>query len=408
MLFAALLACNGSDEPPVDSTPATTDITWYADVEPLVYDKCSACHTDDGVGGVDLTDYATASEKGALLAAYVSSGGMPLPASDPDCRSYAGHERMNLSDDEVAALVAWGEGGVPLGDEADRTPNLEVPQVSLSDTDARLPMFEAHQLDLNASGNEYYCMVLDNPFDETTFVTGIDVDLGTREVVHHMVLAVDAGKDAGIEYGTDGSERQFPCADPVVESDWSVLHAWTPGMEPVEFPEGMGMKVEPDDQIVLQMHYFGDPDEVYTDLSAYELRTADSVETEVFMTAIGPTDFVIQAGDSESTAMDGLKNTGYGDVQILGAFPHMHLLGSYFESWVSDADGGETCVLDGKYDFNHQMTYMFEEPVEYGDGDVLRFRCTWDNSAGTSNVRYGEGTDEEMCFLLFYYAIPEG
>ena len=401
-MLLLLFACNGPDPKPVDSV--TADITWYGDVEPLVYEKCSACHTSNGVGGADLTAYDIASERGELVAAYVEAGEMPLPAADPTCRTYVGHERMNLSEDERAALIDWGRGGTPRGDEADRSEGLEVPNVTLPDTDAELPMFEAHELELEANGNEYYCMVLDNPFTETTYVTGLDVALGTREVVHHMVLAIDQGKDAGIEYGTDGTERQFSCKDPVVESDWMLVHAWTPGMEPVEFPEGMGLKIEPDDQLVLQMHYFGDPDEAYTDLSAYKLRTTDSIETEVGMFAFGPTNFVIEAGDAESRAMDGWKNNGFGDVTVLGAFPHMHLLGSRFESWIAEDEGGETCLIEGEYDFDHQMTYMFEEPVTWGDGDTLRFRCTWDNSQGTSDVTYGEGTDEEMCFMLFYYA----
>ena len=404
-MLLALLACNGPDDSPVDSTPSA-DATWYADVEPLVYEKCSSCHTADGVGGADLTDYEVASASGELLAAYVEAREMPLPAADPECRPYVGHERMNLTDDERQLLVDWARGGAPLGDEAERAEGLEMPVTTLQDTDAELPMFEAHELQLEANGNEYYCMVLDNPFEETTWITGIDVELGTREVVHHMVLAVDANKDAGIEYGTDGTEAQFTCKDPVVESDWMLVHAWTPGMEPVEFPEGMGMKIEPDDQIVLQMHYFGDPDETYTDLSAYKLRTADSVDTEVHMTAFGPTSFSIPAGESAATAMDGMTNRGWGDFHILGAFPHMHLLGSYFESWVRHDDGSETCVLQGEYDFDHQMTYMFEEPLVWSDGETLRFRCTWDNSEGTETVRYGEGTDEEMCFMLFYYAQP--
>ncbi|MCP4917257.1 MAG: c-type cytochrome [Proteobacteria bacterium] len=403
MLFL-LAACTGADDPtPPDSSSATTtDVTWYRDIEPISYAKCAACHDGTGVGPGDWTSYEEASAAGDRIAWWVDQGEMPLPASDPECRTYAGHERMNLTDEEIAALVAWGDGGTPLGDEADQTPDLSIPVVTLTDTDTDLPMFEAHTLQLNDQGNEYWCQVLDNPFEETTYITGIDVDLGDREVVHHMVLAIDQNKNAGIEYGTDGATAQFECSNPVVESDWLLIHAWTPGMEPVEFAEGQGYKVEPDQQIVLQMHYFGDPAETYTDLSTYRFRTTDSVDQVVEMGAFGPTDFQIAPGDGAATATDGLKNTFGTDIEILGAFPHMHLLGSHFRSWVA-SDDTEICVLDGRYDFDHQMTYMFEEPVDLKEGDRLKFECTWDNSAGTETVSFGEGTDEEMCFLLFYY-----
>lgn len=402
MLFL-LAACTGTDDVPAnDSVTPTTDVTWYRDIEPLSYQKCATCHDGAGVGPGDWTSYDEASAAGPSIAGWVAADEMPLPAADPECRTYVGHERMNLTDDEKAALIAWGEGGAPLGDEADRTPDLTIPGTTLTDTDVELPMISEHTLNVNGQGNEYWCQVLDNPFTETTYITGIDVDLGTREVVHHMVLAIDQNGNAGVEYGTDGDTPEFECSDPVVESDWLLIHAWTPGMEPVEFAEGMGYKVGPDDQIVLQMHYFGDPDTEYKDLSTYKLRTTDSVVQEVGMWAFGPTNFEIAPGDSDATAADTWRNNFGLDVQILGAFPHMHLLGKRFHSWMVKGDE-EECLIEGRYDFDHQMTYMFEEPVIWENGDRLKFECTWDNSEGTDTVTYGEGTDEEMCFMLFYY-----
>lgn len=399
------LACNdGGDATPTDSDAVSTDVTWYADIEPITYQKCATCHEDGGVGPGDWTSYEEASAAGPAIAAWVGADAMPLPAADPECRPYIGHERMNLTDDEKAALIAWGEGGAPLGDEADQTPGLVVPSTTLSDTNASLPMISEHTLTLDGSGNQHWCQVLENPFDETTYVTGIDVELGNREVVHHMVLAIDQGGDAGIEYGTDGTEPEFACTDPVVESDWLLIHAWTPGMEPVEFPEGMGYTIQPGDQLVLQMHYFGDPSQTYTDRSTYKLRTVDEIDQEVGMFAFGPTRFTIEAGNAEATAQDGMTNNFGVDFQVLGAFPHMHTLGRRFHSYMTDAETKEeSCVIEGPYDFDHQMTYMFEDPMTWKQGDRLKFQCTWDNSDGTEDVSFGEGTDEEMCFMLFYY-----
>ena len=413
LIIAALLACNGDNPPADDSTSATEGPTWYADVEPLVYEKCSACHNEQGVGTGDLTDAEVAQSYASTMAVWVEQGEMPLPAADPSCRPYVAHERMNLSEEEKQLFTDWAEAGAPLGDEADRAEGLSIPVTTLQDTDTTVSMTHAHPLELAEDGNEYYCQVVENPFTETTYITGIDVELGVPEVVHHIVFAIDMGGDAGIEYGTDGTQQEFQCRDPVVESDWLLLHAWTPGMEPVEFPDGQGLKVEPGQQLVMQMHYFGDPANPPTDLSSYKLRTTDTIERPVEMAAIGPTNFIIEAGDAEATASDGLRNNFGVDFEILGAFPHMHLLGSHFSSWIIKDDGSEECVLDGEYDFDHQMTYMFEEPALFEDGDRLRFQCTWDNTADNpdqyndppQDVTYGEGTNEEMCFLLFYYSI---
>lgn len=410
LLLPLLVACK--DQAADDST-ASTDLRWYPDIEPIMMEKCATCHQAGGLGPGDWTQYASAAAGSAAIKAYVQAGAMPLPAADADCRPYHGHERMHLSDAERDAIIAWADGGAPEGDPAQST-NPQLPVLSLSDTDITLSMPAAYTLAPAQDGNDYWCMVLDNPLTEPRFITGFDVELNNRAVVHHMVLAIDQGGDAGIEYGTDGHQSTFQCRDPIVESDWLLLHAWTPGMEPVEMPEGVGLRLEPDDQIVLQMHYFTDPEgPSQTDLSAYKLRTAESVPTESYMTAFGPQRIVIPPDEPAHTVEASIRNTFGGPLTVYGAFPHMHLLATGYDSKITRQDGSEECLVRGAYDFDHQMTYMFEEPAIIQPNERLSMSCTWDNTADNprqyndppQTVRFGEGSNEEMCFLLFYYSL---
>jgi hypothetical protein len=73
------------------------------------------------------------------------------------------------------------------------------------------------------------------------------------------------------------------------------------------------------------------------------------------------------------------------------------------------ADGTEACIVaSDRYDFNNQLTYGFTAPVHVSSGTAINLSCTWDNSAENpnqmhdppSNVRYGERTDEEMCYAF--------
>jgi hypothetical protein len=60
------------------------------------------------------------------------------------------------------------------------------------------------------------------------------------------------------------------------------------------------------------------------------------------------------------------------------------------------------------YNFDNQLTFMYKEPFAVNGGDTLGFECTWDNSAENpdqfydtpQDIRYGERTDEEMCFVF--------
>ena len=90
----------------------------------------------------------------------------------------------------------------------------------------------------------------------------------------------------------------------------------------------------------------------------------------------------------------------------------MHLLGKSMRSWIGKSGEEDVCLIGGGYDFGAQMTYMFKEPAIWPQGSNLNVECTWDNSAESpyqyndppQNVTFGEGSDEEMCFALFYYA----
>ena len=64
LVFLLLPACAGqtsTDNASAEDTSAdSAGTTWYEDVEPLVQKSCATCHDGAGVGGVNLTDAATA------------------------------------------------------------------------------------------------------------------------------------------------------------------------------------------------------------------------------------------------------------------------------------------------------------------------------------------------------------
>jgi hypothetical protein len=184
-------------------------------------------------------------------------------------------------------------------------------------------------------------------------------------------------------------------------------------MAPVDFGDE-GMKVEPGDQIILQMHYFQSGSAEQQDQSAYALKTTESVNRQVMMYPYGPTDFKIPAGEEAHSATAEMTNP-YADLRILGVFPHMHWLGTGYASTISNTDGEQVACLAqaDRYDFDFQSTFMFKEPVVWKLGDTVHTTCTWDNSEDNPNqfndppedIGFGEGTNEEMCFFLYYFTL---
>lgn len=415
VLFVAACAKEATtDTATVDSpeTGATPAVTWHEHVEPLIQKNCAACHNADGVGGVDLTHSAVSTMYANTLADLIEHEEMPPPTADPTCQDYKNSEQMNLSDAEKTIFYNWADAGSPLGDVAMAPAPIDWNQ-TLSETNATLSIPAPYTVQPNESGNDYHCFILDNPFEVDTYITGFDVAIDNSQVVHHMLLTIDTESNAGEGSGDTDLSDGWDCSDRIIETDWSLLHAWTPGMAPVEFGSE-GMLVEPGDQIVLQMHYFQSDKTLQQDQSAYTLRTAESVTRQVMMYPYGPTNFTIPAGKQAHTATAEMTNP-YADLRVLGVFPHMHWLGTGYSTTITNPDGDQVeCLAQADhYDFDFQNTYMFTDPVVWKLGDTVHTTCTWDNSEDSphqfndppQDIGWGEGTDEEMCFFLYYFTL---
>lgn len=401
LAFACATPASTSDDSsaPVDSAAADAP-TWSADVSPIVGRSCTGCHHEGGLGNGDFTTYTAAKPMALAMASAVASGRMPPPAMDPACRAYEGSERLVLSDEEVATIQAWAEAGAP---EGEPVAALVPPEIALEGADVEVTLPVAHTVEPDGDGNEYHCQILENPFTEPTYITGFDVLVDNPAVVHHTLLAVDMGGDAGSASGDSDLSDGWECRSPIAEDDWNILHAWAPGMEPTAFEDG-GMLVNPGDQLVLQMHYYAPKSDVGTiDQSGYRFRTAPAVTHTIEMAPLGPTGFRIPAGETADAKKDYRNNYGV-DVTVYGVFPHMHTLGAGYESTVTDGDT-DTCLAQADaWDFGHQMTYLYDTPAVWKRGETLHTRCTYDNTT-SGDVTYGEGTNEEMCFFLFYYGV---
>ena len=397
-----LLACA---EPATDS--AIPAATWYADAKPVIDGNCARCHSEGGVGGVDFTDPDTAVAYADQMLAFVDAGLMPPPASDPGCQEYRGSDQLTLSVEERDALAAWVEAGAALGDPA-TDPGVLSPVETLADPDLELrlqvpytPTFQ----DAANPDNEYRCFVLDPERNEDIYVSALAPLIDERSLVHHEVLSkairADLPEDA---FAPDG----WDCIDGSGVDESGMLAAWAPGMLPIELPEGAGMLVGANEVLLLQMHYYGAATGTgLSDQSGYALRLTDEPSKRVEMVPVGIYDFDIPAGDESYTSEDSFVNS-YVDLQVYGVFPHMHVLGRSFDARLEHEDGSETCLVSGDYDFSNQMTYQYNEVLTFEKGARMRFSCTWDNSAGNPNqihstpedVRYGERTDEEMCYFF--------
>lgn len=394
-----LTACTGtSTEPPA------TDLTFYGDIQPMVQTYCTRCHYTDGPGPLDFTDPQVVEEAAELMATAVDDGRMPPPASDPACVDYEGSERFHMPNAQKDLLREWVDGGKPMGDPATANTAPEI-ELTLPDADLEIRLKEPYTptySDPANPGNEYRCFILDPERDEDFYITGLAPIIDAQPIVHHIVLFSMDRADIPADYTDQG----YDCID----DDGAVsgmVGGWAPGAVPVRFDEG-GVRISSDQVLVMQMHYFQSVPEPLTDQSGYQFTTSDEGPF-IRMLPIGSFDFNIPAGEEEHVHADSFRNNFGLAIEAVGVFPHMHVLGSGYRMWLERADGSTQCMAESEdYDFDNQITYEFKEPIRIEDGDVVRWECVWNNSTSNPNLihdppqdtRYGERTDEEMCFFF--------
>lgn len=400
-------ATDGSEATSGSTTPGGP--TYWADIRPILDWNCARCHTDGGQAP-SFDDAETARALAPLMAAYTAEGRMPPAAPDPSCADYGGSDRFVVDDEEMALLAAWADAGAPLGDPAGYVA-AAADAISTAPFDLELRGTTSYQPVFGDDGNDYRCFLLDVGNPAVTYLTGLEAVVDNDAIVHHIVLfeLFDGGYTGD---GTGDPHDGFACGG-LGEGGWDFLAAWGPGANPVTFPDGSGMRLPKEAQLVLQMHYFESYDgaENELDQSGYGLHLADHVDRRVEQYLLGATGFTIPAGDAAYSVTEHIPWGGTTDMDVLGVWPHMHVLGSGFDERIVRADGSESCLLhQDRWDFHNQVWAPLVTPEPITAGDEIQITCTWDNSALNPNqpadppqdVAFGEETGNEMCIGFTY------
>lgn len=437
-LCVLLTACG--EDPPVDTDvvdsdpPAAVGTTYHADVRELLDARCGACHTPGGPAPFDVhyraEDWADGAPVWAAPAvASALAGTMPPWPASQDCTPIE-HPRV-LSDDELSVLRAWADNGYAEGDPADAPLPPDVVVDDLGEPDVVLRADEAYAAD-PASPDDYRCLVVDAAAADA-WVHAVTVVPDQTRVLHHVILyGLDerwADDVAAWDAGDDGPG--YTCFGSPGTWDADTIAGWAPGQAPEVYGEGMARHISEGTVLVLQVHYNTvglEPADIPADQTAVHLWTLPEGEKpalEVLSVPVPDTELDIQPGDPDvvETSEISLDELGLRrQIRTIGAFPHMHKLGTSIRLEAVREDDTTTCLIDvPSWDFAWQQAYFFDTPAPLvlSRSDRLRLTCTYDNSVANQpiengvprepqQVGWGEGTYDEMCLVYMYVTLPVG
>lgn len=383
------------------SAPAKTTPTFTKDVAPILQRKCQNCHRRHQVGPFALETYEQARKRAADIAAVVEDRRMPPWKPAPGVGPKLKHDQ-SLTQQEIAILSAWSEGGAPQGDPKDMPPPAQF-AVGWKLGPPDLVLEPTEDFALWASGPDTYrCFVLPTNLTQDVYVSAIDFQPGNRQIVHHSNMFLDMTGEARRRDQAEPGPGYTSFGGPGIEC-FEELSFWAAGHEASRLPAGIGQRIPRQSDIVLQVHYHptGKPERDRSRIGVYFSR--EPVKQALHWNNASNQKFQIPAGKPNSE----VKASWFvpTDVEALAVSPHMHQLGRDMRITVTLPNGRTQDLIHiPAWDPTWQSAYYFQKPISLPQGSVVKVVAHYDNSVHPRNpnhppqhVKRGFGAHDEMC-----------
>ena len=204
---AALLLGAGLAAP---AAAQEAEVTWSKDIAPILQRSCQQCHRPDGGAPMALITYEDTRPWARSIKQRTglrhTQDAMPpwYIEKDIGIQSYKGDP--SLSDEEVAAIAAWVDGGAPRGNPADAPPLLEFADASVWTIGEPDLIVSSPSVEIGAADPDWWGPIGQTPIEglaEDRYVAAIEMKeinnveptpgratVGSRWGIHHLVWNV--------------------------------------------------------------------------------------------------------------------------------------------------------------------------------------------------------------------------
>jgi hypothetical protein len=235
--------------------------------------------------------------------------------------------------------------------------------------------------------------------------------------VHHANLMVDRISTAHLRESAPG--RGFPGMDlEIMRSPFDPpghLLFWKPGSAPHEEPPGLAWRLDPGDELVLNVHLHpsGKPEKIrpaiglfFTDQPATKFPLLVQLEADEALD--------IPAGASNFEVQDDFRLPL--DCDALAIYPHAHYLGKLLEAYATLPDGTrQSLIRIPDWNPDWQAVFYYRSPMFLPKGTLISLRYHYDNSGANvrnphhppQRVRAGDQATDEMAHL-WLELLPRG
>jgi hypothetical protein len=402
--------------------------TFAADVAPIIYANCAACHRPGQAAPFALLSYDDVRKHGQTIVDVTARRYMP-PWHAARAEGFPQwRDERRLSDADLTTLKRWVEGGMPSGNlnKAPKPPIFPSGwALGIPDMVVKLP----RSIYVPADGPDLFKNLpieLDLPDDR--WLAAVDFEPSARRVVHHALFFVgpagavvsDSDVLPGLGGLRGGSARGAGARIGAADSAWGGIGGWVPGMTPRFLPDGIAQALPKHSNIVVQLHLHptGKDEREEGQLALYFTKKPPAKSLTglqvppMFGFAMG---IDIPAGEKHYTIKDSF--TLPVDVEAFGARGHAHYLAREMKMTATLPGGLTRGLLWIKdWDFGWQDSYFYKVPFTLPKGTKIDTEIVYDNSESNVRnpnsppkpVRWGRESFDEMGSMTLLVAAPPG
>jgi hypothetical protein len=390
---------------PAGAADGPMQVTFAKDVAPILQEKCQNCHRAGQIAPMSLVSYAETRPWAKAIKQRVVTRNMPPWHLDKTVGIHQFQNDFSLSDEQIATIARWVDGGAPLGDPKDMPPPKEWPRDDgwqLSKQFGREPdlVVQSEPYTMPAKGQDVWFKPLTPiPVTEPRWVRAVEIRPATpagRKITHHALAYLqqeEPGSNAGI-------------------ASQGLLMEWAVNKNYDIYRPNTGKLIVPGARVWWEMHYHAVGEEIrdHVELAIYFYPKGQEPKYRTFLTAFPATPGSAALGRLDIPPNSMAETEGYtalrAPARIENFQPHMHLRGKsmLIEAILPDGSRRTLSSVD-HFNFNWMTNYIYADeaaPV-LPKGTLIHVVAWHDNTANNPNnpdpcqwVGWGQRTVDEM------------
>jgi hypothetical protein len=385
-------------------------ITFTKNVAPILQQKCQVCHSPGSIAPMSLITYNDVKEYADEIRSHITERVMPPWHIDKTVGIHDFKNDRSLSDEQIATIVKWIDGGMPQGKPEDMPPAPKFADptkwqlATQLDQDPDLVLESPPYTMPEHTQDKWFRPTTETGLTEARWVRAIEIRPAKpegRRVVHHVLTLLEQREEGGLTNLASTAHDHQTSAGLFME--------WSIGKTGEIFPADAGKLMLPGSRIRWEIHMFAigkemKDQQVELAIWFYPKGVVPQHRTVLRM-------FDVSRGSEldippNSTAMTQNFYVMPAPARIENFQPHMHMRGKAMSMEAVYPDGKREMLSSvNNFQWKWHVNYVYADDAAplLPKGTMLVFTAWHDNTSANPNnpdpnqwVGWGDRTVDEM------------